>query len=31
VQVPLLPGGDGARSKPQDAITINKVTVTSNE
>jgi cyclophilin family peptidyl-prolyl cis-trans isomerase len=31
VQVPLLPGGDGARSKPADAITINKVTVTSNE
>jgi cyclophilin family peptidyl-prolyl cis-trans isomerase len=31
VAVPLLPGGDGARSKPADAITINKVTITSNE
>jgi cyclophilin family peptidyl-prolyl cis-trans isomerase len=31
VAVPLLPGGEGARSKPADAITINKVTVTSNE
>ncbi len=31
VKVPLLPGGDGARSKPAEPITINKVTVTSNE
>lgn len=27
VKVPLLPGGDGARSKPADPITINKVTI----
>jgi cyclophilin family peptidyl-prolyl cis-trans isomerase len=28
-RVPLLPGGDGARSRPQTPITINKVTVES--
>jgi len=31
VNVPLLPGGDGARSKPAEPITINRVTVTSNK
>jgi cyclophilin family peptidyl-prolyl cis-trans isomerase len=28
-RVPLLPGGDGARSRPQTPITITKVTVTA--
>jgi cyclophilin family peptidyl-prolyl cis-trans isomerase len=28
-RVPLLPGGDGARSRPQTPITISKVTVTA--
>jgi hypothetical protein len=27
VKVPLLPGGDGSRSKPAAPITINKVTI----
>ncbi len=30
VAVPLLPGGDGARSKPASPITINKVTISED-